>query len=88
LYEYRNIVEFRNNPYSNCVHNANVRGGKEVGFPMYQPSPVPAPISIAVTPSNSDDVKLLCNTKSVSSIAAFQTCKAIPTIMNRERRND
>jgi hypothetical protein len=30
---------------------------------------------MAVTPSNSEDVKLLCNTKSVSSIAAFQTCE-------------
>lgn len=37
---------------------------------------------MAVTSSNSDVVKLLCNTKSVSSMAAFQTCK--PTAANNE----
>lgn len=39
-----------------------------------QKLPVPAPSSIAVIPSNSDEVKHLCNTKSVRTNAAFQTC--------------
>lgn len=39
-----------------------------------QKLPVPAPSSIAVTPSNSDEVKHLCNTKSAKTNEALQTC--------------
>lgn len=49
-----------------------------------QLSPVPAPISMAVTPSKLDDEKLLCKTKSANSKAAFQTCTPVTT-MNHTR---
>lgn len=37
--------------------------------------PVPAPSSNEMIPSNSDDVNILCNTKSDNASSALHTCK-------------
>jgi hypothetical protein len=51
-------------------------------------SPVPAPISMAVTPPKSDDLKLLCNTKSANSKADFQTYKTPLALDHNSQMNE
>jgi hypothetical protein len=41
-----------------------------------------------VTPSKSDDLKLLCNTKSANSKAAFQTYKTPLTLDHNSQMNE
>lgn len=43
---------------------------------------------MAVTPLNSDDVKLLCNTKSVNSNAAFQTCEPTTNVIVNKKEDE